>query len=54
MSFRTLLRNLRLQAEGKPNPIDAFENLKAELAKERKRRAESELEITTLQRRLDA
>ncbi|GCD53058.1 hypothetical protein [Acetobacter pasteurianus] len=54
MSFFKLLRNLRLQAAGKPNPIDAFENLKAELAKERKRRAESELEITTLQRRLDA
>ncbi|GCD50115.1 hypothetical protein BJI49_09645 [Acetobacter pasteurianus] len=54
MSFRTLLRNLRLQAEGKPNPIDAVEDLRAKLAQEQKRRAEAELEITTLQRRLDA
>lgn len=52
MSLRVLLRNLRLKAEGKPNPIDAIEDLRAKLAQEQKRRAEAELEITTLQRRL--
>jgi hypothetical protein len=39
MSLSTLLRNLRLRAT---------------LAQEQKRRAEAELEITTLQRRLSA
>ncbi|ANA15023.1 hypothetical protein [Acetobacter oryzifermentans] len=54
MSFTQLLRNLRLKAEGKPNPIDTMEKLRANLAQEQKRRAEAELEITTLQRRLAA
>ncbi|MDN7350452.1 hypothetical protein [Acetobacter senegalensis] len=49
-----LLRNLRLRAKGRPNPIDAMEDLKAALAQEQKRRAEAELEVTTLQRRLHA
>lgn len=49
-----LVRNLRLRAEGRPNPIDAMESLKAALAQEQKRRAEAELEVTTLQRRLYA
>lgn len=49
-----LVRNLRLRAEGRPNPIDAMESLKAALAQEQKRRAEAELEVTTLQRRLHA
>lgn len=49
-----LVRNLRLRSEGQPNPIDAMESLKAALAQEQKRRAEAELEITTLQRRLHA
>lgn len=52
MSLRVLLRNLRLKAEGKPNLIDAMEDLRAKLAQEQKRRAEAELEITTLTRRL--
>ncbi|BAU38293.1 hypothetical protein APT_01211 [Acetobacter pasteurianus NBRC 101655] len=52
MSLRVLLRNLRLKAEGKLNPIDAMEDLRAKLAQEQKRRAEAELEITTLTRRL--
>lgn len=52
MSLRVLLRNLRLKAEGKPNPIDAMEDLRANLAQEQKRRAEAELEVTTLRRRL--
>ncbi|WP_434603767.1 hypothetical protein [Acetobacter oryzoeni] len=50
--FAQLLRNLRLRAEGKPNAIDAMEDLRRLLAQEQKRRAEAELEITTLQRRL--
>ena len=54
MSLRTLLRNLRLRAEGKPNPITAFEELRATLAQEQKRRAEAELEACTLRRRLYA
>lgn len=53
-NFRVLLRNLRLRAEGRPNPIDAMEDLKTKLAQEQKRRAEAELEVTTLQRRLHA
>lgn len=53
-NFRVLLRNLRLRAEGSPNPIDAMEDLKTKLAQEQKRRAEAELEVTTLQRRLHA
>lgn len=53
-NFRVLLHNLRLRAEGSPNPIDAIEDLKAALAQEQKRRAEAELEVTTLQRRLNA
>lgn len=40
MSLRVLLRNLRLKAEGKPNPIDAMEDLRAKLAHEQKRRKE--------------
>lgn len=54
MSLYSLLRNLRLRTEGKPNRITAFEELRASLAQEQKRRAEAELEITTLQRRLSA
>ncbi|MGV4877658.1 hypothetical protein [Acetobacter indonesiensis] len=53
-NFRILLRSLRLRAEGRPNPIDAMEDLKTKLAQEQKRRAEAELEVTTLQRRLHA
>ncbi|KAA8384038.1 hypothetical protein FOH24_07690 [Acetobacter tropicalis] len=53
-NVRVLLRNLRLRAEGRPNPIDAMEDLKTKLAQEQKRRAEAELEVTTLQRRLNA
>lgn len=53
-NVRVLLRNLRLRAEGRPNPIDAMEDLKTKLAQEQKRRAEAELEVTTLQRRLHA
>ncbi|KAA8385147.1 hypothetical protein FKW31_10065 [Acetobacter sp. DmW_136] len=51
-SFLQLLRNLRLRSEGKPNAIDAMEDLRAKLTQEQKRRAEAELESTTLQRRL--
>lgn len=54
MSLSTLLRNLRLRAEGKPNRITAFEELRATLAQEQKRRAEAELEASTLRRRLYA
>lgn len=54
MSLRTLLRNLRSRAEGKPNPITAFDELRATLAQEQKRRAEAELEACTLRRRLYA
>lgn len=54
MSLSTLLRNLRLRAEGKPNPITTFEELRATLAQEQKRRAEAELEACTLRRRLYA
>lgn len=54
MSFAQLLRNLRLRAEGKPNPITAMEELRARLAQEQKRRAEAELEACTLRRRLYA
>lgn len=50
--FRKLLRNLRLQDEGNLNPIDEIADLRRMLAQEQKRRAEAELEITTLQRRL--
>lgn len=53
-SLRLLVRNLRLRSGDQPNPIDAMESLKAALAQEQKRRAEAELEITTLQRRLHA
>ena len=52
MGLQQLLRNLRLRAEGKPNPITAMEELQARLAQEQKRRAEAELEASTLRRRL--
>lgn len=54
MSLSTLLRNLRLRAEGKSNPITALEELREKLAQEQKRRAEAELEACTLRRRLSA
>ena len=54
LSLHPLIRNLRLRIEGKPNPITKFEELRATLAQEQKRRAEAELEITTLRRRLSA
>lgn len=54
MSLSILLRNLRLRAEGKPNPIMALEELREKLAQEQKRRAEAELEACTLRRRLYA
>lgn len=38
--FAQLLRNLRLRAEGKPNPIDAMEDQRVKLAQEQKRRKE--------------
>lgn len=39
-SLTLLLRNLRLKSEGKPNTIDAMEDLKAKLINARKRHAE--------------
>lgn len=54
LSLHPLIRNLRLRIEGKPNPITAFEELRATLTQEQKRRAEAELEACTLRRRLSA
>lgn len=52
MGFALLLRNLRLKARGRSNAIDMMAGLKHELMQERKRRAEAELEASTLRRRL--
>lgn len=39
-NLRLLLRNLRLKAEGKPNPIDRFEDLSPLLRRAREQSSE--------------